>query len=56
MGDLIPTGGFPFRVMVTDPLGTTNPAVIKDNMDGTLDVTYYPTDPGVFKVDVTLAG
>jgi len=56
LGDLIPTGGFPFKVMVTDPLGQTTPAQIKDNMNGTLDVTYFPTDPGTFLVDVTLEG
>jgi len=54
LGDLIPTGGFPFKVMVTDPLGQTTPATVKDNNDGTLDVTYFPTDPGLFLVDVTL--
>jgi len=54
LGDLIPTGGFPFKVMVTDPLGQTTPAQVKDNMDGTLDVTYHPTDVGQYLVDVTL--
>lgn len=54
LGDKIPTGGFPFRVMVTDPLGITTPAQIKDNMDGTLDVTYYPVDQGEHLVEVTL--
>jgi len=56
LGELIPAGGFPFRVMVTDPMGETKPAQIKDNHDGTLDVTYFPTDKGEHLVDVTLAG
>jgi len=53
-GHPIKKGGHPYTVGVTDPYGEKVPADVVDNRDGTYSVTYLPTDPGDFKVEVLL--
>jgi filamin len=53
-GKPIKKGGHPYAVVVTDPYGEKIPADLIDNNDGTYNVTYHPTDPGDFKVEVLL--
>jgi filamin len=53
-GKPIKKGGHPYTVVVTNPYGEQVPAEIKDKNDGTYQVTYTPTDPGDFKVEVKL--
>jgi len=48
------TGGDQFDVHVEDPNFEQCRVNVKDNRDGTWAVTYYPTDPGKYHVDVIL--
>eukprot|EP01105_Mastigella_eilhardi_P027923 TRINITY_DN887_c0_g1_i1.p1 TRINITY_DN887_c0_g1~~TRINITY_DN887_c0_g1_i1.p1 ORF type:complete len:772 (-),score=176.51 TRINITY_DN887_c0_g1_i1:73-2388(-) len=54
-GKDITHGGFPFEVKVVGPESTV-PATVKDNGDGSYDVTYEPTTGGTHVVDVTIRG
>eukprot|EP01126_Amoeba_proteus_P053924 TRINITY_DN65_c0_g2_i1.p1 TRINITY_DN65_c0_g2~~TRINITY_DN65_c0_g2_i1.p1 ORF type:complete len:745 (+),score=152.19 TRINITY_DN65_c0_g2_i1:158-2392(+) len=56
LGDRIPLGGQAFNVTVTDPYGAKLPVDVKDNGDGTYNVTYNPVDPGQFTVAISLQG
>eukprot|EP01097_Dermamoeba_algensis_P000419 TRINITY_DN1146_c0_g1_i4.p1 TRINITY_DN1146_c0_g1~~TRINITY_DN1146_c0_g1_i4.p1 ORF type:complete len:156 (-),score=55.28 TRINITY_DN1146_c0_g1_i4:241-708(-) len=51
----MPEGGDPFEVQVTGPSGPV-PVELKDNGDGTYDVTYHPTEHGPHDIDVKLRG
>jgi len=46
------TGGDLFDVHVEDPHFVVIPAQVVDNRDGTWSVTYQPTDPGKYHIDV----
>jgi hypothetical protein len=46
------TGGDLFDVHVEDPKHNVLPVKIRDNGDGTWDVTYNPTEPGKYHIDV----
>jgi hypothetical protein len=46
------TGGDNFDVHVEDPSFNIIPAQVVDNRDGTWSVTYQPTDPGKYHIDV----
>jgi hypothetical protein len=54
-GNNIPEGGDPFEVQVTGPSGPV-PVDLKDNGDGTYDITYHPTVHGPHDIDVKLRG
>lgn len=56
LGDLIPVGGHPYVVAVTDPYGEKLPCDVLDNQNGTYSCTYNPIDPGDHTVSVTLNG
>jgi filamin len=56
LGDLIPVGGHPYAIAITDPYGQPLHCDVKDNQNGTYTCTYNPVDPGDHHVDITLAG
>jgi filamin len=56
IGDPMKTGGDPFKVQVAGPYNSEVEPTIKDNGNGTYDVTYEPTVAGPHKVEVTLNG
>jgi len=56
-GENLTKGGDPFDVEVIGPDDTIVEGVrVVDNRDGTYGVTYQPTEPGRYKVDVILRG
>lgn len=54
-GNNMDRGGDPFLVSVSGPNGEV-PVDVKDNGDGTYDVTYHPKEHGPHKIDVDLRG
>ncbi|XP_070558725.1 filamin-A-like isoform X9 [Ptychodera flava] len=57
--DAKPIGGLPkdaLKCAVTNPAGQVTEPLIKDNKDGTYNVSYTPTEEGPHKVDVKVAG
>ena len=54
-GDRVRVGGAPFDVSVTAPSGDIKP-VIKDNNDGSYDVTYVPTSKGDHNIPISVFG
>lgn len=48
-------GGDPFEVVINGPQGPVKPDV-KDNGDGTYDVTFDPSEPGPYDIAVNLEG
>jgi filamin len=52
-GNKVPRGGDPYQVTVQGPSGPV-PADIKDNGDGTYDVTYAPNEAGPHKIQIAL--
>jgi len=53
-GNPISTGGAPFDVEVIGPNDVLADVRVVDNRNGTYDVTYVPSVPGPYKVDVVL--
>jgi len=50
------TGGDPFKVSIVGPYDSEVEPTIKDNNDGTYEVTYEPNVAGPHRVEVTLNG
>lgn len=49
-------GGVPFAARCVGPSGREAPVALEDRGDGTYGATYTPAEPGLHRVEVTLAG